>query len=986
MKLVARIVIILLILAGIAYLYLSPEPDRPSGELDPFDAWREVRDALQDSPDHLPARARRLVEAGDPRAVYEFVRDDILVRPSDEGGYSGRSPVNRSYWGGRAALRGGVAAPRDQAELLAALYREMGLDARVMQGAPSGDFDLDPLFDQTPDREFAPAASASDLQRWADALGHRAPDPVQTVDADRRRTRDIADQIIALAGAGEAPADLTPPTAIPTVEVMIDGEATYATPMMKTGRFGESYVQGRPTPASSPYSPPDIQIRLEAARSDAPFERRVLVEGRWPVDQLAGRRVEARFTPPMDVDAALRARASDIDTFIPVLTVSGDGLAAEDAEALSRVGDPVTLGGEILSVPDDGPVSIDGAMMSEAEADAAARVAQLDVQADAGAWPRISLDVRALDADGAPVDGLGAASFSLADEGDPEGFQLVRNTSAPPRILFLIDRSTSLPEAYRGDAMVELAGAVAEDAAGIDPETVFRAASINFGLTWEGVWVDSPDALRAQVAQPTTGDSDFWRALAEIAEEDAAMIVLVTDARQDPERAPSLEEMNRIGGGPPVLAIGVGDADSAMLASIASMTGGEARLAAGPADVAAATSAFLDGRRDISYRLRYRAAGADAEAGDGRTAALSLGDRTAEARYVVPERPARPAALSGLYLTIRMGGEETTRTLAGYGEGFTTNPRVPESALEETGAALFGRTVISVEGPAATPSVRLTDWYEAKLALELLWEAIESGDRDAMISQAGQASLPPGELIRLAIGGGDVGGTQVYAANPQITLLSERPVWGQGWVRTADLLSISRVEGLSPDGEANWRATMEAGVYAAIAEDAVLGGGTVSLLNGEALALIDARSPDFAGLDDTARQAWRVAMEPYRSRDFAIIGPADGAPLSFYALHRPSGDLAAILPDGSGGARGAGGRSSAHDGHHRYRRPTGRRAGHSDGRRLGQSGKDQGQARDRRHHHAGDWRPAGEFRPDRPRSRMRSRAGLDRLHPAARRR
>lgn len=97
-----------------------------------FDVYRELRDALRESPDHRTERARRLVEAGDAEALFAFVRDEILLIPDDvnrfvDGGASIR-------WGTRATLRGGAGTAREKSELLAELLRDAGFEARVLRG------------------------------------------------------------------------------------------------------------------------------------------------------------------------------------------------------------------------------------------------------------------------------------------------------------------------------------------------------------------------------------------------------------------------------------------------------------------------------------------------------------------------------------------------------------------------------------------------------------------------------------------------------------------------------------------------------------------------------------------------------------------------------------------------------------------------------------------------------------------------------------
>jgi len=86
----------------------------------------------------------------------------------------------------------------------------------------------------------------------------------------------------------------------------------------------------------------------------------------------------------------------------------------------------------------------------------------------------------------------------------------------------------------------------------------------------------------------------------------------------------------------------------------------------------------------------------------------------------------------------------------------------------------------------------------------------------------------------------------------------------------------------------------------------VFGEGTYSLLSSETLTPV--KSSDvgtlFAELPESDRRAWRKALRPYEAfGDYTVLAPNDGSPLAFYAVHKQTGDLAAIMPDGSGGAR-----------------------------------------------------------------------------------
>ena len=255
-----------------------------------------------------------------------------------------------------------------------------------------------------------------------------------------------------------------------------------------------------------------------------------------------------------------------------------------------------------------------------------------------------------------------------------------------------------------------------------------------------------------------------------------------------------------------------------------------------------------------------------------------------------------------------MGRRSLTRTLAGYGGGFAVNPDVTDRMLDEVEGMLFGRAVVQVEGGRAALSVRLDDWLSSKLALRPLAEAAAAGDREAVTRALGEGvSLPPPEPLLLA---GALPpppeGTAVHPTGPQLVTLVERPVWGEGRVRTLDLFPFSRLRGVAGDPERAWRAALEASAYRAVAEEAMVGEGTRSLLADEALAALDAdtRRERLEGFPSGLRYRWERRVDPFEhSGPHTMLIPRDGEPGTFWVLDRSTGQATGILADGTGGAR-----------------------------------------------------------------------------------
>ena len=295
-------------------------------------------------------------------------------------------------------------------------------------------------------------------------------------------------------------------------------------------------------------------------------------------------------------------------------------LGKDERDALSVVGDPVTVGGDRIVIAEDGGLTLNGDPLPEAsDPNAAARVASVSVEADPGAWPDMTLNVKALDSDGATVDGLGANAFRISDNGEAESFFVRKNTAGAPRVLFLLDRSSSLPAAFRDEAMVALASDLAQRIKTDLPDAEFRVGTAINGVSWAGPWTGDLSALEAQLNTDSIGDSEFWFALEDAAGEDASLILLVTDAQQDPPREPDANELQAIVSGPPVLAVGAGDVEREMLDRIASLSGGRSFLADDADSVVTEALDFLSDVSEVSYEFVYRANDMDAPAGTERT-------------------------------------------------------------------------------------------------------------------------------------------------------------------------------------------------------------------------------------------------------------------------------------------------------------------------------------------------------------------------------
>ncbi|MEB2314219.1 MAG: VWA domain-containing protein [Polyangiaceae bacterium] len=873
-----------------------------------FDVWRDARQALRQSPDHLIGQADALVAAKDPAKLFEFVRDQIVTYPPSDDSMYGMASAMR--WGVRATLRGGAGTPREKAELLRELYERAGLEAEVVAGP------LDPakadgqaILLRAVARTFAPSADAPTRQSWLDTLKKSAPAHGSALDPDLTETQVLAASIGALVTSAAGGFDFTVAD-IPLVRVMVGGAWKYASPVVPGAAFGDSTTTAEPGPAGAPDAPPQIEVTVEGSRSDAPYDRFPLISATYDADQVAGRRINLQFSPGVAHDSLPQTRFDDVQSFIPVLSVSGADVTDAERDLLAHLGPSVTLGGDVIDVAPNGDVTVGGVPLGQGASDAAAlaRAQSLTLGVRGDAFRRIDLRVAALDAGGKNVAGLRADAFRVLEDGQPVAATLTQNPAGPPRILLIADTSASLPPEYLGAGAADFGTQVIMPLYAAFPNAEVRVATINFGVSFApGGWATSLADAQAEVAwlASQAGGSEIYQAAADAETEQPTAIIMYTDGV--PTDALTPEFSAKLAGGAPVLGIGIGAAPAMQsLQAIAKLSGGLATTAADKSAAIAAANGFIAARALDDYLISYRAPQAGAATRQVKVE-LDGGRVTATGSYDVPATPAPVRALSSIVLTLRVGDRETTRTLAGFERSFTTAyTEIPQAALDDVRALLFGRVTFEVEGAGVTPSEWLDDWLGERLTLEPAYDALLAND-DAAIQAAAKRGfdLTPAKLFAMSapLPGAAAADALTFEHGPRVAALVQKVRFGEGLERQMDVFSNGVWHTAAADPSAAFRRSLARTAYVASAEASLYPVSTRSLLASTPLAaFVPGSVQSLPELDPEASRRWSVLEAPFSPAEYSLVAPAAGAPFAFWAVHTPSGSLIGVMPDGSGGA------------------------------------------------------------------------------------
>jgi len=908
----------------------------------PFSIWAEQRDAIRTSPDHLPARAERLAEDGDPEAIFEFVRDEIATVPTTVGG-TGVEPDHDldewGRWGSRGALRSGTGTPRDKADLLASLLRDAGYETAVrsyvFDQAEQG-LDADGVRDhylRSVENEYAPDVDDATLEDWAErAEGIDPSAALEAPDDDHGDAQDLAGDLREVLPDDPADADGGPDAfdwrwdvdyrrsgRTPVVEFDDDGEARYGN-LFGDVPFGElgpgGFLEDAPDPGSRTLSVTlsavtAADVGLMSVDDRDPME---LVSGEWAVPDLVGRQVLVRTPPTQDPFEYPELSFADVSTYVPSLAVQSPSTDEAEMADHSAFGDAVTVTGDRLAVDhavEDGELVVDdetpirnGNARFEFDDDADPdAVTDLQLTVDASKYPTVRLGATATDADGETLGGLSGSAFAATDEDERVVPELVGNAFAP-RVLLVRDTSSSMEkEAIDGAA---------------DDETYETLRRILRETAPEAT-VDTREV-----------DSNIWTHLVEAVADRPDLVVYVHDGISEDSYAEWMEPV--LADAPSTVLVSAVDEDAPVedefVREQAERTDGRVAPLGDLDEVRATLEAVLFDTAD--YQFEYRV---PQTAPGRRTVELSVGSApedspatTATATYDVTQNDTATASpstgLVGLYLTVEVDDRSVTRTLAGWGptsdgsldfDGAIATDGVPDRATLEDHArdvhgALNGGVTLSFEGDGLPYGVAIDEFLAGLNTREHLEEAAVEGDYEDQVDawRSGFVEVP-WELFELqahlpnAVSEDGL----TFFDGPRVAMSRVKPdLYAEELTveRTLDVLPLSRAATVVDGPDERFFRTLERTADVAITEAELLETSTADLLDGIELTRLGDLSAEDVG--EERLDAYHALRERagVSADDYQLV-PADGSELAFWNVDRRTGSLLGVIDDGSGGAR-----------------------------------------------------------------------------------
>ncbi len=865
----------------------------------PFGVWREIQSALRKSPDHLIAEAERLVAGKDAEAIFALVRDRIATLPSQPEDFG--SYVERA-WGSRGTLRSGTGTARDKAELLAELFTKAGFPAQVRLASMPADPDwVKKVLLRTVERPFSPAATDAEVSRWLELLGQTKPAPVVQLDADGAQAKALAAEILAKLPAtlAVAPFSFDQPFGMPVVAVEVAGQTKLCNVVLPGIAFGDSGTPNQPGNIAEAKALPKLSATLSVVTTAAPKTPVPLVSAELAFEDVIGRSLYVFMVPPEDISQVLPEKLENLRSFIPTLALRGPDMSDAEREAHTYAGSALTRSGDVLVVDYAGKVTFNGTELDTTPADAQklGSVKSITAAPNATRFAQVSVRVSALDAGGASVQGLPASAFVLEEEGAAPAFNLLENKSPPPRVLFVLDKSTSLPAEFQGVPAATLLKAIATSVLASEPGASFRIHTVG-GSPNAGVWSGSAqDVYDAALAQSGLG-SDLWLALSEAAGMGSSVIVFITDG--DATDTPDDELLAALGEAPPAVFLKVGSFAQATLDQMAKLTGGAVFSVADQSAASTQTLAYVKARQQSSYLLRYDAP-AQGPAKRNVKVSLTGGSVSGSGTYDVP--PATelvpPVRIGGILLTLKLGDDEVTRVVSGVREIL---PGTPASLFDQVEHSLIGVTEVRFEGAPPTAAVVLDDLITARLGLEPLWKAAKAGDTPA-IYEALLKTPPSHAAACFALHSplSNPAGGLLFPTGLRAVLFNLAPLDAKRVQKRVDVIPLGAHRAAVAGGREALVAGLEATARIALIEEKLFPTNTRSALAGKPLALLEPFqdiSAAVPGIAPALDERWRVAMAGYTNAHRIV--PAAGTPVAFWYVEPKTGSLLGVLEDGGG--------------------------------------------------------------------------------------
>ena len=856
----------------------------------PYRVWEEILHALRSSPDHLSGRMESLIKAGDPEAMFLFVRDEIQLIPM----YNYKIGSGAEYrWGLDYALRSGMATLREKADLLQEMYARAGIDAEVMNERTQISVDDAPRFFFRPvERQFAPVIAKRTLKRWAKELGVEDIVPHSPDIEKKEGAVQLAQKIWQHLDLDDDHRYKSfdfrwPNYTTPTVQFKWQGETKYAHLADPAVPFGS--LRNETNRVSKAYqikaNTEKLKISLTYRDSIAPNIEKTLIEGEWLASDVVGRQLDIRFLNNLTLEEQSIVPVGNIRMFTPSISLQAMDKDVPFMAEQSVLADPITLSAKRVK-NDNGVLKIDDMpLLGKPHPELQKKVVSLQPSVTSYGARQTKLSVFPRNGKNEMVEGLEASDFRITENGKPVKALLGHNQRTP-KILIMADQSGSMPSEYRGEGMQAFANELKESIL-----EKYPAAIIEYWHT--------PSSLFTWLLKASQTEND--------------LVVFATDGHNDDEFNPNNESLYR--NGPPAIVLNVTNRTSDLYVrtfeKMAEVTGGIHLPITAREEAMNGILKFLDGIEIPPYVFTY----SSVEKPGIRKVTVSINDdkvvetTTHEVLETKAGTEIGPSII-GVYMTVKYGNQSPVkRVLAGWDPVVNPYPKPNQKMADEVNDLFFGGLQLYAEGNGPTFSAALSDILKAKLSTRKWGEALIEDDLEKAKEafQQGQFNISGNPLFLMApLSDGVTASSMTIPGGLRIGVHKYSPGFISGIIRSQfDYLPTSAYHTVAIDVEKGFRTTLEKTAQLAIREAMVFQQSTMQQLVGSKLiGLKEARKNDWFSDRDTYSGKYTEDRYWYnkvkRNSNLAVFD-SSAEKRAFWEINKSTGELYGMLPNGSGG-------------------------------------------------------------------------------------
>ncbi|PVW13535.1 hypothetical protein [Marixanthomonas spongiae] len=849
--------------------------------MQPFKTWEEMRYALSHSSDNFLAKRDRLVQQKDPKAMFDFVREELLLLPSDNQ-YLRRIGYGTMY-GIEQGLRCGMATPREKAEILKNMLIDAGFEARTVREHIALDKEKakEILFRKN-EPTFSIPVSSNQYRKWQKALG---------ADENQGNFKPMPDVVAEAKALANNLLDTTEPQHrkedreskfyfsnrnVPGVAFKQKEQEVYL------HLFDPSVEYGMLHPANEAQKAYDLKefkeddfdvsLSIKTTNSFDMREETEILSATYKASELVGNQLKLQFLNNLTFEEQATQSINSINTFTPSIALQDLDKDVEYLQERSFVGDPITLGGENIFK--------EAVLFSEETAQGKPagnpdQVRSLTVKARPKVFPNVELELLPKDADGNIVEGLAAGNFKIQDNETGVRGMLRKNVIAP-KILLVYDTSMSMPSEYRGKGIQKFLNQMQGKIRELYPNVL-----IELMKTGSNVYT-----THLKVAQ-TSND----------------LVLYATDGHNNDTYQPEYKDVYEAG--PPIIYLNVYD-DTFFYDKIRENIAITEISASDQEAVIAEVSTILGEMELAPYVFSYNTFEKEGE----HQVHVSLFETsiTATDSYSFPKgvEQAVGKRIVGLYLDIKVGRQGVKRRiLAGYNKTLQYSEPPTKQMANEVHEMLLGNLSIAFEKAGATTSVRFSEYLKALLSTRNWMEPYLKGETQTAAENFEKGGFDyPSVLLSMMqpIQESVNEETATYVNGMRVGILKFKPaLFTETSHVSFDYLRTSQYRTLTRSGKGWIRANAQKTAQLALLEGRYFPVSTYSQLKGEPLQFSE-------NLPDTDQYTSKSLGEDYTYfREYLFRGgklnffDASTKKKAFWSIDHKYGELYGILPNMTGG-------------------------------------------------------------------------------------